>query len=85
MGKKKPKRSERRNKRIQKRKERREARKKIIRLALDLYEDGDDAEELHDKVTESLESSEAPEKMGFFMMLLQLLLPMLIKMLTGVK
>ena len=50
-----------------------------------LYEDGDDTIELQEKIVEALQSSEHPDKLAFFYAILKLLLPLLIRMFTGIK
>ena len=76
--------AKRRGKRRQRRKERVAARRKLMSLAMELYEDGDDAQELGEKVRESIQASEPEAKWSFFMKLLEMILPILIKLLMGV-
>jgi len=76
-------RRERREERRRQREERKNGRKELIRLALDLYEDGDDVDDLRDKVVEALESRGSGKWLEFMTMLFEKLLPLLMKLLTG--
>ena len=73
----------RRSQRQEARRQRRGARKKVIKLAAELYEDGDDVESLSEKVTIAAESSIGDRPfLKLLLSLLEKLLPLFLRMMA---
>jgi len=66
-----------------KRKKRVEARRKAIAIAMDVYESGDDAESLTEKVVFELQPSENTSS-SFWIEILKYVIPLVLKLLTGI-
>lgn len=62
------------------------ARKRLMQMAQELYEPGDDAEELQAKMNAAIENEEGGEAWkGFLQVFLEQLLPILFRLLLGIK
>lgn len=69
----------------ERRQQRLQARKQLMQVAMDVYEDGDDAQELKLKVEQRIAKT-VPDKpwAAFLMKIFEQLLPLLLRLLTGV-
>jgi hypothetical protein len=68
-----------REERKERRRQRVEARKKLFRIGLDVYEDGDTVDDLRDKITERLEGENLDRPfLAFLLKMLELILPLLL-------
>ncbi len=61
-----------------KRRRRLSERRRVFRLAIDLYEDGDNPDDIRDKVAEALIDEGVGDRLSFFLKLLELLLPLIL-------
>jgi hypothetical protein len=69
--------------RFRKRRERRNARQQLTEIAFDVYEEGDDDEELRDKIIEKLEERGSGDWLGIMLKLLEVILPLLLRLMVG--
>ena len=76
---------ERRAKRRARRKVKHDGRMRIISIATQVYEPGDDADDLREKITTVLEESESDTPiLDKLLQILELIMPLLIRLLAGI-